>query len=419
MLVVDDEAHFLASIQFILGRMGVECVDTCDDARRALDMFHGNIYTVVLLDISMPHVDGVTLLRQIKKKSPETPVIMITAVNEMETAVSCIKNGAFDYLLKPFEEERLSTSLNNAFELADARRENRSLHDQLVSGTLKNPEVFREFVTQNNTLLGIFSYIEAIGSSRQSVLITGETGTGKELIALALHDSSERSGSYIPINIAGVPENLIDDELFGHCAGAYTGAQSERAGMIEKAAGGTLFLDEIGDLPVVTQVKLLRLIQEQCYQRIGSDAFVNTDARIVVATNVDIKDRVSKGLFRTDLFYRLNTHHIHLPPLRDRKEDIPFLVDKFLGLAAEELGKKKPNVPSQLYTLLCTYGFPGNVRELRGMVFDAMSRHVSGTLSMESFRLRIQPDPCAEKSNNKLLSGNNEKKLRSTTIYPR
>ena len=181
--------------------------------------------------------------------------------------------------------------------------------------------------------------------------------------------------------------------------------------MIEKAAGGTLFLDEIGDLPVVTQVKLLRLIQEQCYQRIGSDAFVNTDARIVVATNVDIKDRVSKGLFRTDLFYRLNTHHIHLPPLRDRKEDIPFLVDKFLGLAAEELEKKKPNVPSQLYTLLCTYAFPGNVRELRGMVFDAMSRHVSGTLSMESFRLKLQLDPGADKSNSKSLSGNNEKKV--------
>ena len=161
---------------------------------------------------------------------------------------------------------------------------------------MKNPEVFREFVTQNNTLLGIFSYIEAIASSRQSVLITGETGTGKELIARALHGASGRGGSYIPINIAGVPENLIDDELFGHCPGAYTGAQSERAGMIEKAAGGTLFLDEIGDLPVVTQVKLLRLVQEQCYQRIGSDSFVNTDARIVVATNVDIEDRVSKRL---------------------------------------------------------------------------------------------------------------------------
>jgi DNA-binding NtrC family response regulator len=388
-LVVDDEPHFLTSIIFILQHIGIGKVETCNDSRLVLEMIRKNSYTAILLDISMPYIQGTILLDKIINEHPDLPVIMITAVNEVPIAVSCIKSGAFDYLLKPIEEERLASSLYNAFRWVETRTENRVLRDKLLSGSLQNPEIFGEFVTQNKKLIGVFSYIEAIAPSRQPVLITGETGTGKELAAKALHEASARTGPYVPVNIAGYAENMIDDELFGHCKGAFTGAQSERKGMVEKAAGGTLFLDEIGDLPLPMQVKLLRLLQEGQYQRLGSDEIVKTDARMVFATNLNMEEQVKNGAFRTDLYYRLITHRVHLPPLLDRKEDIPFLVDKFLEAASMELHKKKPSVPKELYTLLSNYSFPGNVRELRCMVFDAMSLHSSGTLSLESFKSKI------------------------------
>lgn len=391
-LVVDDEPHFLTSIKITLRHFGIERVATCDDSRTALDSLRNGAYSGVLLDITMPHLSGTILLKQILREFPDVPVIMITAVNEVEVAVSCIKDGAFDYLVKPIEEDRLATTIHNAFGFADVCKENCSLRNTLLSGNLQKPEAFAEFVTQNASLIGVFSYIEAIAPSRNSVLITGETGTGKELIARAIHDSSSRQGPYLPVNVAGMAETMIDDELFGHSKGAFTGAQADRSGMVEKAAGGTLFLDEIGDLALSMQVKLLRLIQEGQYQKLGSDDIQQSDARIIVATNLDVEDRVSKGSFRADLYYRLATHRVHLPPLRDRKEDIPFLVDKFLDVASKELHKKKPTVPKQLYTLLSTYGFPGNVRELRSMVFDAMSVHETGTLSMDSFRSKIHKE---------------------------
>jgi DNA-binding NtrC family response regulator len=317
---------------------------------------------------------------------------MITAVSEISTAVKCIKNGAFDYLLKPLEEDRLACTLKNALELADSRRQTDVLKDKMISGKLSRPEVFKEFVTQSLPLLGTFSYMEAIAPGKQPALITGETGTGKELVARALHDASGRAGAFVPVNIGGLSETFIDDELFGHRRGAFTGAINDRAGMIEQAANGTLFLDEIGDLGLGLQVKLLRLIQEGRYQAIGSDRAQTMNARIVVATNRPLDELVRSGAFRKDLFYRLGTHRIHLPPLRDRKEDIPCLLEKFLEESARELGKKIPTPPRELYSLLASYHFPGNVRELRGMVFDAVSRHTSGTLSMRPFWERIHPD---------------------------
>jgi DNA-binding NtrC family response regulator len=388
-LVVDDETHFLTSMKFVLAHLGIARVDTCSDSRLAMEMFQSSDYGAVFLDISMPYVTGAMLLKQMQALDRQIPLIMISAVNEVDVAVSCIKNGAFDYLLKPCDEERLATTLQHAFELAEVRQENCCLRETLTSGIIRQPDLFREFVTGNSTLIGVFSYIEAVARSRQPVLITGETGTGKELVARAVHEASGRPGEYVPVNVAGIAEAMLDDELFGHRQGAFTGAQSERAGMIEKAAGGTLFLDEIGDLACPMQVKLLRLIQEGQYQRLGSDEIRTSDARIVVATNLDIEEQVRKGLFRPDLYYRLCTHRVHLPPLRERKEDIPFLVDKFLEAAAAELRKSKPNPPRQLYTLLANYGFPGNVRELRSMVYDAVSLHRGGTLSMETFRRRI------------------------------
>ncbi len=397
-LVVDDEPHFLTSIIFTLRHIGIERVETCRDSRQALEMVRTNRPDAVLLDISMPFVSGTLLLKQILDERQELPVIMITAVNEVPLAVSRIKSGAFDYLLKPIEEERLALSLNNAFRLAETRMENNLLRDKLLSGAVRNQKYFREFVTLNDGLLGIFSYIEAIAPNCQPVLITGETGTGKELAAKAIHEASGRTGPYIPVNIAGLAETMIDDELFGHSKGAFTGAHTERKGMVESAASGTLFLDEIGDLPLAMQVKLLRLLQEGQYQRLGSDEIRTADARMVFATNLDIEEQVKTGAFRKDLFYRLSTHRVHLPPLRERKEDIPFLVDKFLDSASGEMKKNKPIVPQQLYTLLSNHQFPGNVRELRCMVYDAVSLHVSGTLSLQSFKAKIFTPNCADKS---------------------
>ncbi len=390
-LVVDDEENFLMAIRFVLGQLGYSEVLTCNDSRKALKDFKRVVPAAVLLDISMPFQSGLQLLEAIHEEFPQTPIIMITAVSEISTAVRCIKSGAFDYLLKPLEEDRLECTLKNALDLADCRRQTALLKDKMMSGELSKPEVFKEFVTESKTLLGIFSYIEAIAPSKQPALITGETGTGKELVARALHDASGRTGAFVPVNIGGLSETLIDDELFGHCKGAFTGAANERAGMIEQAENGTLFLDEIGELHLPLQVKLLRLIQEGQYQTIGCDRAQYMNARIVVATNKKLEDLAREGVFRKDLFYRLSTHRVHLPPLRDRKEDIPYLIEKFLEESARELGKKIPTPPHELYSLLASYHFPGNVRELRGMIFDAVSRHTSGTLSMKSFWERIHP----------------------------
>jgi DNA-binding NtrC family response regulator len=249
------------------------------------------------------------------------------------------------------------------------------------------------------------------------VLITGETGTGKELTARAIHNASGKEAPFVAVNIASVAENLIDDELFGHSKGAFTGAQTERAGMVEKASGGTLFLDEIGDLSTAVQVKLLRLIQERQYQRLGSDEVRTTNARIVAATNSSLGLKVKNEAFRADLYYRLATHRIHLPPLRDRKDDIPILVDSFLESAALEMNKNKPTPPKQLFTLLSTYDFPGNVRELRSMIFDAVSLHQSGTLSMDSFRSKVQKTSCDVVDANAANTDEN-KKIQFSGILP-
>ncbi|MDW7973413.1 MAG: sigma-54 dependent transcriptional regulator, partial [Thermodesulfovibrio sp.] len=232
----------------------------------------------------------------------------------------------------------------------------------------------------------IFKYIEIVAKTDQPVLITGETGTGKELIAKAIHKLSGKAGQFVAVNIAGVDDTVFSDTLFGHKKGAYTGAITNREGLIAKASGGTLFLDEIGDLSEASQLKLLRVIQERIYYPLGSDTPKSTDARLIVATNQDIFELVSKGRFRKDLFYRLKTHHIHLPPLRERKEDIPFLLNYFIKEAALYLGKKPPIYPQELIILLMNYSFPGNIRELKMMVYDAVARCRGRILSLESFK---------------------------------
>jgi len=258
-------------------------------------------------------------------------------------------------------------------------------------GMLEHPEAFSRIVTRNQGMRVIFQYLESIAPTPLPVLITGETGVGKELIADAIHSLSGCRGKLVTVNVAGVDDDLFSDTLFGHKRGGFTGADRDRPGLIEMAAGGTLFLDEIGDLSLGSQVKLLRLLQEGKYYPLGSDTVRQTDARFVLATNKDLDLMQQKGLFRKDLYYRLRAHHVYIPPLRQRREDIPLLVDHLLERAAAILGKKKPTPPRELSPLLDNLQFAGNVRELEGIIFDLVTRHKSGVLSIVSIRDRISP----------------------------
>ena len=276
-----------------------------------------------------------------------------------------------------------------AVEIGDLRSENRQLKERLSSDRPERPEVFSDIVTQDPAMYSIFRQVESVAVTGQSVLITGETGVGKEKIAEIIHQLSGRSGAFIPVTIAGFDDHLFSDTLFGHKKGAFTDADSIRMGLIEQASGGTLFLDEIGNLAMQSQTKLLRFLQDGEYRHLGEDAPTQSDVRIVVATNRTIESLKADERFRDDLYFRLRTHHVNLPPLYERKGDIPILVSHFFKRAAEALGKKIPVPPPELFTLLATYHFPGNIRELEGMVRDAVGRHKGGVLSTESFREEI------------------------------
>jgi two-component system nitrogen regulation response regulator GlnG len=273
------------------------------------------------------------------------------------------------------------------------RAELLTLKERLLTDAPHQPEAFAEIVTQHPSLFAIFRYLEAIAGSPQPVLITGETGTGKELMARALHRLSGRPGELVAVNLAGLDDTMFSDTLFGHTRGAFTGADRPREGLIASAAAGTIFLDEIGDLAPASQVKLLRLLQDGSFYQLGADRPRRSQARVLVATNTDVVQAVGAGRFRKDLYYRLRTHHVHLPPLRQRKGDIPLLVDRFVEKAAGQLGKKVPAVPVALHQLLKTYSFPGNVRELQALVFDGVARHQGVTLSMASFKEAISGEP--------------------------
>lgn len=389
-LLIDDEAKILESFETALLTGNITNVIRCQDSRDVKHVLSQQEIGVILLDLMMPNLSGKELLSIITAEFPEIPVIIITGSSEVETAVSCMKIGAFDYMVKPVEKNKLISVVKRAIQIRELQRENKLLKDRFFSDHVKNPDEFSDIITRNKAMRSIFQYVEAISISQQALLITGETGTGKELIARAVHVLSNRPGDFVAVNVAGLDENVFSDTLFGHRKGAFTGADKPRSGIIEQAAEGTLFLDEIGDLNNNLQVKILRLLNNGEYYPLGSDVAKQSDARIVVATNQDVHVMRESGSFRKDLYFRLNAHHVHLPPLRDRKDDLPILIEHFLIKASETLNIKKPTAPKELRTLLGTHNYPGNIRELESMIFDAVSRHESGQLSMQSFKLYIK-----------------------------
>jgi len=385
-LLVDDEAPWLLSLSMILeSQCGITNILQCQDSRLVMQFIEQHNVGVILLDLTMPFVSGDELLQKINEHYPDIKIIVVTALNQVEVAVDCMRKGAFDFFVKTTPEEHLITAVRHAIHLLELQHAQSEIEKRLLSDVLEYPELFSAFVTVNKKMFSIFQYAEAVAKSKHPLLIMGESGVGKELIARAVHSVGRKNSPLISINLAGVDDTVFSDTLFGHVRGAFTGAEEIRSGLLEEAADGTLFLDEIGDLPPTSQIKLLRLLQENEYYPVGGDKPKQSRARIISATNYDLHKKVEKGEFRRDLFYRLKTHCVHIPPLRERKEDIPYLLDVFLEEAAKEFGKKKPTVPKELSILLSNYHFPGNVRELRAMVFDAVSTHRSKMLSMESF----------------------------------
>lgn len=385
-LLVDDEAPWLRSLAIILERSaGINNIVRCQDSRQVMGILSEKNVGIVLLDLTMPHISGEELLPIIAEEHPELPVIILSGMNQLETAVQCMKLGAFDYFVKTEEEDRLVKGVLRTIKMLDLQRENIEMSNQFLSDRLLCPDAFSEIVTQDPAMLAIFKYLELVTKSNQPILVTGESGVGKELFARAIHVCSKCSGPMVSVNVAGLDDAIFADTLFGHVRGAFTGANEARKGLVEQASGGTLFLDEIGDLSLVSQLKLLRLLQEGEYIALGSDRPKRLEARIVVATNQDLPAKQAAGSFRKDLYYRLNIHHVCVPPLRDRKDDIPILVEHFLLEAAQLLGVRKPTVSRNILQRLAQYAFPGNVRELKSMVFDAVSVNSSETLSVAAF----------------------------------
>lgn len=371
-LLVDDEEPWLRSLTLsLLSAASISNVLTCQDGREVMGVLKNHDVGLVLLDLTMPHVQGEDLLMQIRRHYPETMVVVITGRNDVDTAVRCMRNGAFDYYIKIWGEDRLITGIQHAVRIAELERLSNRSSNRLLSKELEHPEAFSDLITASDSLRDIFRYIEAIAPSPEPVLITGESGVGKELIARAIHKVCGR-GEIVSVNMAGLGDTMLEDTLFGHKKGAFTGAQGERGGLAVRARGGTLFLDEIGEMGNAAQAKLLRFIQEGEYYPIGSDVPCKLSCRVVVATNRDMEEGLKDGSFRADLFYRF-AHRIHIPPLRERREDIPLLVALFLEHSGVIYNRQRQTVSSEAMLMLSGYGWPGNVREVQKMMLHAAS----------------------------------------------
>lgn len=394
-LLVDDEKLSLKTAKMILQASGYTDVVAESDSRKVEELLERKRFHVVALDISMPYVDGRALLGIIRARYPKTIVIMITANQQIESAVACMREGAYDYLVKPITQDRLLAAIRRAIEKSSMIEQVESLKRRILRDELENPEAFSHIVTQNKRMKAIFSYCEAIRDTSFPVLLTGETGTGKELMAKALHNLKHPDKPFVAVNLAGLDDAMFSDTLFGHSEGAFTGAAGRRKGLIETAADGTLFLDEIGDLRMESQVKLLRLVQEGEYFAVGSDIPKRSNAWVVVATNADISNAQR---FRQDLYYRLQTHHVNLPPLRERSDDIPSLSHFFIDEACSKMGIEPIDTPNELTRIMMSYSFPGNIRELKGAVYDLVGSSNDGSLELDKLRQRFSTDIPSEQN---------------------
>ena len=361
-LVVDDELSMREFLTILLEREGY-CVEAAENAQVALQYLENDKYDLVVSDVNMPGLDGMALLERIKKISPETAVLMITAYTTAEQAVEAMKLGAYDYIAKPFRVEEVKVLVKNALEKSSLQKENRRLKLEV-----QERFSFCGIIGTSPKMREIFTLIQKVAPSNSSVMILGESGTGKELVARAIHNSSPRSKkAFVAVNCGAIPETLMESELFGHKKGSFTGAVVDRAGLFEQAEGGTLFLDEIGELPLLMQTKLLRVLQEREFRRVGDAQVQKTDVRILTASNRDLQSQVKDGSFREDLFYRINVIQINLPPLRERIEDIPALVDCFFRKYGTASPSGEVITPGAL-KILMNYQFPGNIRELENVV---------------------------------------------------
>jgi len=360
-LVVDDESRFLKILSVVLSEEGYE-VFTAQDGAKALERFDQVSPDVVITDLKMPGLSGEALLREVKGRSPNTAVIILTAYGTIESAVAAMRQGAFHYILKPCNMEELKIVVRNALELQQLALENQYLRSQLDAQW-----GFEDIVGRSAAMQQLFQLIGRVATTESTVLVSGESGTGKELVARALHRRSRRADKrFVPINCVAIPEELLESELFGHVKGAFTGAVQSRQGRFELADQGTIFLDEIGDMSPRLQGKLLRVLQEKTIEPVGATHGKRVDVRIVAATNADLSERVRQGRFREDLFYRLNVVPIRLAPLRERKEDIPLLVEHFLRKHGR--GEEPISLPAQTLQILTQYDWPGNVRELENVI---------------------------------------------------
>jgi two-component system response regulator PilR (NtrC family) len=367
-LVVDDERSMREFLEIFFRREGwqVTTASSVDEALVALD---ADDYDLVITDIQMPGRSGLDLLSEVRQVSPETPVVMITAFATAENAITAMKQGAYDYITKPFKVDEIRVVVEKALEKKLLASENRRLRTQLRTQFRS-----RALVGTSRPMQRVYELVTQVASTRANVLVVGESGTGKELVARAIHDQSDRAEKpFVAVNCAAIPENLLESELFGHVKGAFTGAVHNKDGLFETADGGTLFFDEIGELPAPLQVKLLRVIQEKSIRRVGGNTDRRVDVRIVAATNRCLEDEVAAGRFREDLYYRLNVIQIALPPLRERPEDVPLLVQHFIEKYAAELRREIEGCSDDALEALLAYPFPGNVRELENVVERAVA----------------------------------------------
>lgn len=381
-LVVDDDRGMREFLEIMLTQEGYG-VRSASDGKKALELCNKHRFDLAITDLKMPKVDGIDFLKGVKEICPETMVIVITAYASGETAVTAMKEGAYDYVEKNFDIEDLKKIVQEALFKKGARED----HAEFIQG-VKDADSYGNLIGKSREMLKVYSLINKVAENTVNVLILGESGTGKELVARAIHENSPRKERpFVVINCGGIPEHLLESELFGYMKGSFTGAYADKPGLFEIAAGGTLFLDEIGELPMILQVKLLRAIQEKTFRRVGGAEDIKVDVRIIAATNQDLTQNVKDGSFREDLYYRLNVVPIDIPPLRKRKEDIVPLIDHFVRKYSKEFGRDKIKISSYSIELLMEYRFPGNVRELENIIEKSIALETSNIVLPEDLAI--------------------------------